>query len=194
MTQGRPLGWGEALVRPGSHLLGFFNEPAHLDLPALRYLEAGLVSGEQCLWVCSDPDRVRRVVRRFGHAAERFLDSEALSVASFRELYFPGNGALDQGVAHRWAALAEGAVGAGFAGLRVFAEVEVRGSNEVSQMLAYEAVAGHHLHGLPVIAACLYPRRAMSAEALRRLRWGHDAMVPVEVAPIALFETPVYSS
>lgn len=196
MTPARPLGWGEVVVRPGSHLLGFFNDPSDLDLPGLRFLEAGLVSGEQCLWICSDPERIRRVVERFGHTAGRFLGSSAFALASFRELYFPETGSLDRAaVTRRWAALAgEAGAQAGFNGLRVFAEVDVRAQDEVARMLDYEADVGHHLHALPLIAACLYPRPAMSAEALRRLRGGHDAMVAIEAAPITLFETHARSA
>lgn len=190
MTGPRPLGLGEATVSPGSHLLGFFSDPEHLDMPALRYLEAGLVGGERCLWLCSDPDRARHTARRFGPAARRFVDSEAFTLASFRDLYFPGGAPLDAAqVSERWGKLAGAAEGGGFTALRIFAEVDVDSPAELAQMLEYEATAGEHLHVLPVIAACLYPRAAMSADALRRLRQGHDVLVRVEHGPIMLFET-----
>lgn len=187
MTAPRPLGLGRTLVPWGTHLLGFFDSREALDLVALRVLEAGLAAGERALWVHAGEDRVRRCVERFGPLASAAAASGALTLAPFREMYVPGGAGPDAAaLARRWRAVVAEATRGGFAGLHVFAEVDVRTPAELAQFLDCETEVGETLAGLPIVAACVYPRARMSAEALRRLRRSHDAMVPIPESPIAL--------
>jgi len=187
----RPLGFDGSIVPWGTHLLGFFDLQDALDQAALRFMEAGLVTGDRCLWIYGGDgslERIRRVIWRFSPLASQLVGTEAFAVVPFRDWYFPSGGTLDGGaVLERWSEQSDVAADGGFSGLRVFAEVDVRTDRELDQMVDYETHVGESLHGLHLITVCLYPLRKVSADAFKRLRGAHDVMVSTPETAVTLF-------
>jgi hypothetical protein len=137
----RPLGVGHTLMAWGTHLLAVYTSDFARDMTGIRYLEAGLIAGEFCVWITasdSPADRVRRAACRIDSPIAPFVDTPMLTAASFREWYFTNGHPDAHRVAERWAAVVDTARRKGFVGSRVFAEVGWTTERDRDDLIAYE--------------------------------------------------------
>jgi hypothetical protein len=162
------------------------------DLTVIRYLQAGLVADEACLWItASDNARedVRRRAGKVGSPLAPFVDTPRLAVAPFREWYFP-NGHFDAGrVTDRLAAQVDAARREGSLGLRVFCETTWTTERELDDLAAYECSVGSTVMDLPMILTCAYSGERVSRDALARLLHGHTGSLTVSESPITFHFT-----
>lgn len=183
----RPLGRGHRLIPWGAHLLVLHTSDFTLDMTVTRYLEAGLIAGEACLWITasdSPADRIRRAAYRTGSPIAAFVDTPVLTTVSFREWYLP-DGHLDaHRVADRWAAVVDIARRKGFVGSRAFAEVGWTTERDRDDFIAYECAGGCSFKSLPILVMCAYADGSVRGEPLGRLRQAHDDILSEPDSPI----------
>jgi hypothetical protein len=189
-ARGRPLGIGHTLTPWGAHFLAVYTSDFALDMTVIRYLEAGLIAGEACLWITASDSparRVRRATCRTGSPIAPFVDTPMLTAVSFREWYFP-NGHLEADrVANRWAAVVDTARRKGFVGSRVFAEIDWATERERDDFIAYEYAAGCTFTSQPILVTCAYADESVRGEPLERLRPAHDNVLSESGSPITFY-------
>jgi|GEM_PF-4922920 len=186
----RALGIGRTLVPLGTHLLAVYMSEFVKDLAVIRYLQAGLVAGEAGLWITASDkpgEYLRRTAGRVGSPIAPFVDTPMLTVASFRDWYYPSGHVEAQRIAEQWAEQVDAARRQGFTGLRAFCEITWTTERERDDLIAYEAGVGCTLKPLPIIATCAYAGELVRGEPMERLLRGHDHVLKVSESPITFY-------
>ncbi len=145
-------------VKPRDHLVLFYDSAKAKHNTLFSYIRNGLKMGEAAVYVCAEEtqDQIKEAMKGFGIAVERHLESNALLVLDYTDMYIQ-DGEFDMvRVMDTWSKLYDDAIARGFKGLRVTGEMSCFiQHNLVQELIEYEQ-ALHTILDIPMTAICAY--------------------------------------
>ncbi|BFU45457.1 MEDS domain-containing protein [Krasilnikovia sp. MM14-A1004] len=165
-------------LQPGDHAcLMFSDSEERLDLVA-AFARDGLRQGQQvlCLTDAITPSELRAQLAERGLAVHDAVDSGQLHVAGAAELFLADGSFAAERVVTRLAGRIDRARDAGFAGLRVTADMcwALRPVAGVEELMTYESRVGHLLSEGRAMAVCQYDRQCFDAVTLAGVAANHE--------------------
>jgi signal transduction histidine kinase len=144
----------------GSHFCLFFDTKNDLLEILVPYFRAGLSHNEFCFWVLADPlteDDARRALYRAMPASERHLIDRQMEFIPCEECYL-NDGVFDlDRVASEWGARLNGALSAGYDGIRVTGSTGWLQTREWRDFWKYEATLNESIGDQRMTVLCTYP-------------------------------------
>jgi signal transduction histidine kinase len=144
----------------GSHFCLFFDTKSDLLEILVPYFRAGLANNEFCFWVLADPlteDDARRALYRAIPAADRHLIDRQMEFIPCEECYL-NDGVFDlDRVASEWGARLNGALSAGYDGIRVTGSTGWLQTREWRDFWKYEATLNESIGDQRMTVLCTYP-------------------------------------
>src|SRR5580693_2776682 len=144
----------------GSHFCLFFDTKSDLLEILVPYFKAGLAHNEFCFWVLADPlneDDARYALKQAIPAADRHLLDRHMVFMPAEECYLSdGVFNLDR-VTSEWGTRLNGALAAGYEGIRVTGSTGWPETREWLDFWKYEANLNESIVDLPMTVLCTYP-------------------------------------
>ena len=180
------LGW----LEPGTHLCAFPRDERQMTRIATTFVDQGLSTGDQLLYVASDEQADALVAMLPAHVhAREALATGQLRISSFAEAYGTERPSDLGTVAEGFRAAAADSRKQGFPGLRVAARMDLLehllGSRD--DVIEWERMSTGLQHEIGVSSVCLYSRGGLDDHHAARLAAEHEGFSP-EIA-----ETPMAS-
>jgi PAS domain S-box-containing protein len=184
----------ETLVRQlenlpaGSHICPIYSSPDDKLRMLVPYFEAGMVRGEQCLYIADQASRDD--LRAHGIGSEEDVARGVFVPLTARESYLR-NGHFDPDQMFEfWTERLAAARAAGYLGLRVTGEMTwVFGRDIDSELfIDYEARLNRFLHSTGIRAMCLYDWGRSKPSMLRDVLRTH----PLAIIDLQLLDNPYY--
>src|SRR3984893_3778836 len=166
-TQLRKTGIGAVGDVPwGTHFFMFYETKEDLLDTLVPYFQAGLETGELCLWAVSEPltvEEARNALRKAVPEFDRYLAEHSIEIVRGRQFYLSGNDPDLERVMRTWAEKTDSALARGYAGLRVSgstAWLERRHWNAFSD---YENEVNNFISSWQITVLCTYPMAGSTA-------------------------------
>jgi signal transduction histidine kinase len=144
----------------GSHFCLFFDTKNDLLEILVPYFKAGLAHNEFCFWVLADPlneDDARYALKQAIPASDRHLVDRHMEFMPAEECYL-SKGAFDlDRVTSEWGARLNGALSAGYEGIRVTGSTGWLATREWPDFWKYEANLNESIVDQRMTALCTYP-------------------------------------
>jgi signal transduction histidine kinase len=144
----------------GSHFCLFFDTKSDLLEILVPYFRAGLAHNEFCFWVLADPlneDDARGALYRAIPASDRHLIDRQMEFIPCEECYL-NDGVFDlERVASEWGARLNGALSAGYEGIRVTGSTGWLQTREWRDFWKYEATLNESIADQRMTVLCTYP-------------------------------------
>jgi len=144
----------------GSHFCLFFDTKSDLLEILVPYFKAGLAHNEFCFWVLADPlneDDARYALNQAIPAADRHLVDRHMVFMPAEKCYLSdGVFNLDR-VTSEWGTRLNGALAAGYEGIRVTGSTGWPETREWLDFWKYEANLNESIVDLPMTVLCTYP-------------------------------------
>jgi signal transduction histidine kinase len=144
----------------GSHFCLFFDSKSDLLEILVPYFKAGLAHNEFCFWVLADPlneDDARYALKQAIPASDRHLVDRHMEFMPAEECYLSdGVFNLDR-VASEWGARLNGALSAGYEGIRVTGSTGWLETREWPDFWKYEANLNESIVDQRMTVLCTYP-------------------------------------
>jgi signal transduction histidine kinase len=144
----------------GSHFCLFFDTKRDLLEILVPYFKAGLAHNEFCFWVLADPlneDDARYALKQAIPASDRHLVDRHMEFMPAEECYL-NHGAFDlDRVTSEWGARLDGALAAGYEGIRVTGSTGWLETREWPDFWKYEANLNESIVDLRMTVLCTYP-------------------------------------
>lgn len=164
-------------LQPGAHLCPIYSRPAERLRIVVPYFHAGVVRGEQCLYIADDADvedlRAQRLV------SDDDLARGVLVILSARDGYLR-HGRFDADrMFEFWTERLAAANAAGFAGLRVIGETSWALGPDIGSdaLIDYEARLSEFLPATGIRAMCLYDWDRWQPSVLRDVLRTHPLAI-----------------
>jgi PAS domain S-box-containing protein len=173
---------------PGSHVCPIYSTPADMQRMLVSYFRAGIVRGEQCLYIANEASVDDLRAQGIGSADD--LARGVLIPVTARESYLR-NGRFDPDEMFAfWTERLAAARAAGYVGLRVTGDPSwALGSDIGSELLIeYEARLNGFVHSTGIRAMCLYDWRRWQPSVLRDVLRTH----PLAIIDLRLHNNPYY--
>jgi signal transduction histidine kinase len=144
----------------GSHFCLFFDTKNDLLEILVPYFKAGLAHNEFCFWVLADPlneDDARYALKQAIPASDRHLVDRHMEFMPVEECYL-SKGAFDlDRVTSEWGARLNGALSAGYEGIRVTGSTGWLATREWPDFWKYEANLNESIVDQRMTVLCTYP-------------------------------------
>lgn len=144
----------------GSHFCLFFDTKTDLLDILVPYFKTGLAQHEFCFWVLADPlteEDARRALHQAIPASERHLIDRHMEFIPCEECYLSdGVFNLDR-VTSEWGARLDGALSAGYEGIRVTGSTGWLQTREWRDFWKYEATLNESIADQRMTVLCTYP-------------------------------------
>ena len=144
----------------GSHFCLFFDTKSDLLDILVPYFKAGLANKEFCFWVLADPlteSDARYALKQAIPASDRHLVDRHMEFMSAEECYL-SDGVFDlDRVTSEWSARLDGALSAGYEGIRVTGSTGWLQTREWPEFWRYEATLNESIGDQPMTVLCTYP-------------------------------------
>ncbi len=144
----------------GSHFCLFFDTKDDLLDILVPYFKAGLAHNEFCFWVLAHPlneNDARRALNQAIPASDRHLIDRHMEFIPCEECYLSG-GVFDlDRVTSEWGARLNGALSAGYEGIRVTGSTGWLQTREWQDFWKYEATLNESIVDQPMTVLCTYP-------------------------------------
>jgi signal transduction histidine kinase len=144
----------------GSHFCLFFDTKSDLLEILVPYFRTGLAHNEFCFWVLAPPlneDDARRALYRAIPASERHLIDRQMEFIPCEECYL-NDGVFDlDRVTSEWGARLNGALSAGYEGIRVTGSTGWLQTREWRDFWKYEATLNESIVDQRMTVLCTYP-------------------------------------
>ena len=154
----------------GTHFFLFYETKEDLLDALVPYFKVGLESGEFCVWGAYKPltaEEVKRAMRRFVPAFDRYLKNHSIEIIPGRELYLTGDEFDLKRVIRNWEKKLNYALGHGYAGLRLSSNTAWLKKKHWSAFTEYEGEVNAFIDRRRIIALCTYPlSRSTATEIL----------------------------
>jgi C4-dicarboxylate-specific signal transduction histidine kinase len=150
----------------GTHFFLFYETKEDLLDACVPYLQAGLKSGELCVWVIADPLTEEEARYRLRDAIPGFNDyfeSRAIEIVRGPEWYMKGNDFDLKNVIRGWKQLTQRALNEGYAGFRLSADTAWLEKRDWKQFSEYEHEVTDSIEDTRMLALCTYPLHKSSA-------------------------------
>jgi signal transduction histidine kinase len=144
----------------GTHFFLFHETKEDLIDACIPYFQAGLESRELCMWGIADPlteEEVRYCLKHAIPGFEDYFESRSIEIVHGGEWYMTGDD-LDLGkVTRGWKQKMEGALNAGYAGLRLSSDTAWLERRDWKAFCEYEKEVNDSIVDAPMLALCTYP-------------------------------------
>jgi signal transduction histidine kinase len=144
----------------GSHFCLFFDTKSDLLEILVPYFKTGLAHNEFCFWVLADPlneDDARYALNQAIPASDRHLIDRHMEFIPCEECYL-SNGVFDlDRVTSEWGARLNGALSAGYEGIRVTGSTGWLQTREWRDFWKYEANLNESITDQKMTVLCTYP-------------------------------------
>jgi signal transduction histidine kinase len=144
----------------GSHFCLFFDTKSDLLEILVPYFKTGLAQNEYCFWVLADPlseNDARHALNQAIPASNRHLIDRHMEFIPYEECYLSG-GVFDmERVTREWGARLNGALSAGYEGIRVTGSTGWLHTREWSDFWRYEATLNDSITDQRMTVLCTYP-------------------------------------
>jgi anti-anti-sigma factor len=193
MTVSRPVG----ALRSGDHACLTFASDVQQREALTRFVARGLAGREKVYcFVDTDLAAVPQFLQAAGVAAGDALNRGQLVLLSAEEAYLPGRSFDPEAMIALLRQLIDAAVGEGYAGLRLAAEMTwmLRSGLDAEAIAFYERTASTVFSSRPGCAMCHYDRRRFPAELVAAVEAAHPYVATTDplYADELLTLTPVY--
>ena len=163
MTVSRPV----SALQSGDHACLTFASDVQQREAVTRFVARGLAGREKVYcFADSDPAAVPQFLRAAGVAADHAMNRGQLVVLSADDAYLPDGSFDPEAMIARLRQLIDAAVGEGYAGFRLGAEMTwmLRSGLDAAAIASYETTASTVFSARPSSAMCHYDRRRFPAE------------------------------
>ena len=142
----------------GTHFCQFYRTREDLADTLVSYFEAGLRSGEHCMWVASDPLPVPEARELMGRAMPDFADFVERGQIEFWDHrdWYQKNGQTSEGVLRGWLDRESGARRRGFQGLRLTGNTFWLQEHDWDGFMAYESEVNATFNRFNIVGLCTY--------------------------------------
>jgi two-component sensor histidine kinase/PAS domain-containing protein len=143
----------------GSHLAHFFASGDDLRDVVVPYLKAGLENNERCLWVTGqafNAEQARSALRAAVPDLDRRERREQIEIVNGDQWYAAGDKPKPNELAGQLLQRAEGALSAGYAGLRTNGNCAWVADHQWADFLDYERLVQKAVRGRPMVCVCSY--------------------------------------
>jgi len=144
----------------GTHFFLFHETKEDLIDACIPYFQAGLESGELCMWAIGDPlteEEVRYCLRDAIPHFDDYFESRRIEIVRGREWYMTGDDLDLERVTKGWKQKVERALNGGHAGLRLSADTAWLDKRDWKQFCEYEKEVNDFISDTPMLALCTYP-------------------------------------
>lgn len=171
----RPTGIDGVGLRPwGTHFCHFYETTDDLLDTLVPYFRAGLESSEFCVWVIADPLTEADARRALAHTVTSLGDIEILPA---QEWYLEDTTFDPKRVMRAWNDKLAAALGRGYEGLRIGAQISWLPATQWKDFCDYEKALSESLTDQPMTLLCAYPVGARGvAEILDVARTHHFSL------------------
>ncbi|MES2760133.1 MAG: MEDS domain-containing protein [Pseudomonadota bacterium] len=143
----------------GSHFCQFYNDDNDLTETLVPYFEAGLRSGEACLWVTGRTLEAQRAEALMTDAVpefKKYISSGQMEIASISDWYSPGDVFDADAVLQGWIAKEAESKLRGFAGLRLTGDTIWVERSGWANFMEYERKINTSFRRYNLVALCTY--------------------------------------
>jgi anti-anti-sigma regulatory factor len=172
------------------HVCWRYDKPAEFRATAREFLADGLAAGQRVLYIgVGEPKALADELREV-KGLDKALATGIARVGSVDATYAAGTVIEPAEQVHRYAALTEQAVVAGFSGLRVAADVTplARTDEQLDALARYEHRIDHYMAARPFAAMCAYNGSELGDDVVAQVACMHAATSP-ETSPFRLHGT-----
>jgi DNA-binding CsgD family transcriptional regulator len=177
----------------GMHVCVFYETREDLLDTAVSYFRAGLDSDEFCVWAVSDPITVRdarNAIRREIPGGARHLASGRIEILQGTDWYLEGDRLDLQRVTGGWKEKLSGALGKGYAGMRVSGNAFWIATEHWQEFCKYEEELDRSLAGQKMLVMCTYSLRASKAVDVLDVARAHQRSIARRRGHWEFLETP----
>lgn len=157
------------LLQPGDHACYFFRAGDEIGEVLVPYFKAGLERNEQCVWLTGHlygRDRAVSEMRAAVADFDRRVSAGQISILDHAEWYATLDGMSVAEKVRGWAQQRDGAVAAGYAGLRASGNASFVDARIWDEFLACERASNAIFPGQPVAVLCGYGFDRCSAKGV----------------------------
>jgi C4-dicarboxylate-specific signal transduction histidine kinase len=144
----------------GTHFFLFHETAEDLLDACIPYFQAGLESGELCIWAIGDPlteDEVRYCLKDAIPHFDDYFDRGSIEIVRGREWYMTGNELDLKRVTSGWKQKMERALNGGHTGLRLSADTAWLDKRDWKEFCEYEKEVNDSIVDTQMLALCSYP-------------------------------------
>ena len=174
----------------GAHLCVFYESKADLIEASMNWLDAGMRSGEKCLWVVSDPLSVNEAARAKARLLNRSKTSNAqIEIMSGDQWYLGGT--VDPGrIIRAWRTKMKSALADGYSGLRAIGNSFWSRSHRWHAFYQYEQELNRSLSDHRIVVLCTYSLRSSSALDVLDVAKAHQMSLALRKGKWEFVESP----
>jgi C4-dicarboxylate-specific signal transduction histidine kinase len=144
----------------GTHFFLFHETKEDLIDACVPYFQAGLESGELCMWGIADPlteEEVRYCLKHAIPGFEDYFESRSIEIVHGGEWYMTGDDLDLEKVTRGWKQKIERALNGGYAGLRLSSDTAWLERRDWKEFCEYEKEVNDSILDTPMLALCTYP-------------------------------------
>ncbi|WP_406660811.1 PAS domain S-box protein [Methanolobus sp. ZRKC3] len=164
----------------GSYFSLLYNEAGELEELLCAFFDAGLKNNECCVWGLSgrmDRQVALDILKGAGIDADTYLKTGQIMLIPCEECYVAGEDQISERELQHWEELYEGAMSAGFDGLRMFNEFTIVGDDAWKAFVEFEKKGMDIIQKRGVIAIFAFLEEARSRSELIELIGMHDGTI-----------------
>lgn len=177
----------------GAHICVFYETKQDLLDTAVSYFEAGLQSGEFCMWAISDPiteTDAKNALRLAVPHLDRHLAAGRIEILQGTDWYLKGEQFDLKRVTSGWNRKLRGALAKGHDGMRVSGNAFWIETNHWKAFCEYEQELDRSLAGQKMIALCTYSLQASRAADILDVAQAHQYITARRNGDWKFLETP----
>ena len=144
----------------GTHFFLFHETKEDLIDACVPYFQAGLESGELCIWGIADPlteEEVRYCLKHAIPGFDDYFERRSIEIVRGREWYMTSDDLDLEKVTRGWKQKTERALNAGYAGLRLSSDTAWLERRDWKNFCEYEKEVNDSIVDAPMLALCTYP-------------------------------------
>jgi DNA-binding CsgD family transcriptional regulator len=174
----------------GAHLCVFYEDKADLIEASVAWLDAGMRSGEKCLWIVSDPLGVDEAAKAKARLLNRAGGSNSqIEIIDGSEWYLGSNADSGQ-IIRAWRNKSKSALVEGFSGLRAIGNTFWSRSHRWHAFYQYEQELNRSLSGHKIVVLCTYSLRKSSALDILDVAKAHQMSLALRKGKWEFVESP----
>jgi DNA-binding CsgD family transcriptional regulator len=177
----------------GTHVCLFYETPQDLYDVHVEYFDAGLASGEFCIWALSDPinrENAIEALRKSVPDFDKYLRDGQIEFIPGYQWYLRGDDFDPQRITGGWHAKLDEALARGFEGMRVSGNAFWFETKLWKTFREYEAELDRSLAGRRMIVLCTYSLKASRAVDLLDVARVHNFSIARRDGRWEFLETP----
>lgn len=181
----------------GTHFCQFFRDKQDLLDILIPYFKAGLVSGEFCLWITSEPldrEEAYQAASRAIPGFAGYVETGQIEILPYNFWYLKDGKFEPQRVLNSWKAKLDSALQRGYSGLRLSANTFWLGKKDWNSFVEYESAVHRIIGNCRMLALCTYALTRCSAIEVIDVVRNHEFALIKQEGKWELFENSAYKA